>query len=69
MAQSFVEADRLEDAVKECGIALTLRPAESGLHEELGDIYWKQNQLEKAESSFQDELKIDSESVSSRRRS
>ena len=65
LAQSFVEADRLEDAVKECGIALTLRPAEPGLHEELGDIYWKQNQLEKAESSFQDELKIDSESVSS----
>jgi len=65
LAQSFVEADRLEDAVNESQVALRLRPAEPGLHEELGDIYWKQNQLEKAESSFQDELKIDSESLSS----
>jgi tetratricopeptide (TPR) repeat protein len=65
LAQSFVEADRLEDAVNECQLALRLRPAEPGLHEELGDIFWKQNQLDRAESAFQDELKIDSESVSS----
>jgi tetratricopeptide (TPR) repeat protein len=65
LAQSFVEADRLDDAAKECQVALGLRPTEPGLNEELGDIYWKQNQLEKAESSFQDELKIDAESVSS----
>ncbi len=65
LAQSFVEADRMEDAVAECQVALRLRPNEPGLHEELGDIYWKQNQLEKAESSFQDELKIDTESLSS----
>jgi superkiller protein 3 len=61
LAQSFV----MEDAVNECQVALRLRPMEPGLHEELGDIYWKQNQLEKAESAFQDELKIDDESVSS----
>jgi tetratricopeptide (TPR) repeat protein len=65
LAQSFGEADRMEDAVVECQTALRLRPNEPGLHEELGDIYWKQNQLEKAESSFQDELKIDAESLSS----
>ena len=65
LAQSFVEADRLEDAVNECQVALRQRPAEPGLHEELGDTYWKQNQLEKAESAFQDELKVDRESVSS----
>jgi tetratricopeptide (TPR) repeat protein len=64
LAQSFVEADRLEDAAKECEIALQLRPSEPGLHEELGDIYWKLNQLEKAELSFGDELKIDGESLS-----
>jgi len=64
LAQSFVEADRLEDAAKECWVAIELRPSEPGLHEELGDIYWKQNQLEKAESSFGDELKIDGESLS-----
>jgi tetratricopeptide (TPR) repeat protein len=65
LAQSFVEADRMEDAVTECQAALRLRPNEPGLHEELGDIYWKQNQLEKAESSFNDELAIDRESLSS----
>jgi tetratricopeptide (TPR) repeat protein len=65
LAQSFVEADRFADAATECQIALNLRPNEPGLHEELGDIYWKQNQLDKAESAFQDELKIDSESFSS----
>jgi tetratricopeptide (TPR) repeat protein len=65
LAQSFVEADRLEDAANECQVALRLRPAEPGLHEELGDIYWKQNQLEKAESAFQEELKIDGNSLSS----
>jgi tetratricopeptide (TPR) repeat protein len=65
LAQSFVEADRLDDAVHECENALNLRPQEPGLHEELADIYWKQNQLEKAEAAFQDELKIDPQSISS----
>jgi tetratricopeptide (TPR) repeat protein len=64
LAQSFVEADRLEDAAKECEIAIQMRPNEPGLHEELADIYWKQNRLEKAETGFEDELKIDGESLS-----
>lgn len=66
LAQSFVEADRLEDAAQECQNALNLQPSEPGLHEELADIYWKQNQLEKAEAAFQEELKVDPESLSSR---
>lgn len=66
LAQSFVEADRLDDAVQECQNALNLRASEPGLHEELADIYWKQNQLEKAEAALQEELKIDPESLSSR---
>jgi tetratricopeptide (TPR) repeat protein len=65
LAQSFVEADRLDDAAHECQNALASRPSEPGLHEELADIYWKQNQLEKAEAEFQEELKIDPESLSS----
>ena len=65
LAQSFVEADKLEDAAHECQTALNLRPSEPGLHEELADIYWSQNQLEKAESAFQEELKVDPESISS----
>lgn len=65
LAQSFVEADRLDDAVQECQNAINLRPSEPGLHEELADVFWKQNQLEKAETSFHEELKIDPNSVSS----
>lgn len=65
LAQSFAEADKLDDAAHECQNALSMRPNEPGLHEELADIYWKQNQLEKAEAAFQDELKIDPNSISS----
>jgi tetratricopeptide (TPR) repeat protein len=65
LAQSFVEADKLDDAVHECQNALNLRPQEPGLHEELADIYWNQNQLDKAEAAFQEELKVDPESISS----
>ena len=60
-----MEADRLEDAARECQTALNIRPLEPGLHEELADIYWKQNQLDKAEEAFQQELKLDPESISS----
>ena len=59
LAQSFKDADRLDDAIKECLEAIKVRPAEPGLHQMLGDIYWKQNNLERAEVEFQAELKID----------
>jgi tetratricopeptide (TPR) repeat protein len=65
LAQAFVEQDRLDEAVKECLEAIQAMPQEPGLHEELADVYWKQNQLPKAETEFQNELQIDSESVSS----
>lgn len=64
LAQSFVEQERFEEAVRECQLAIQDQPAEPGLHEQLGDIYWKQNQLESAETEFQNELKVDSDSVS-----
>lgn len=59
LAESFEEADRLDDAVKECQEAIGLKPTEPGLHQMLGEIYWKQNNLEKAEAAFEDELKVD----------
>lgn len=59
LAESFQEADRLDDAVKECQEAIKLKPTEPLLHQQLGDIYWKQNNLEKAEAEFQNELTID----------
>ena len=63
LAQSFVEADRLDEAVNECRQAIQLKEGEPGLHEELADIYLKQNQLSQAEAEFQNELKVDPESV------
>lgn len=59
LAQSFEEADRLDDAAKECLDAIRLRPTEPGLHLMLGQIYAKQSNLEKAGAEFQSELKID----------
>jgi tetratricopeptide (TPR) repeat protein len=65
LAQSLVEQARYEEAAHEAQVAIGLKPGEPGLHEELADIYWKQNDLVKAESEFQNELKTDPESLSS----
>jgi len=62
LAQSFAEADRLDEAVSECKLAIQMRPSEPGLHQQLGDIYWSANQLDKAETEFQNELAIDPQS-------
>jgi tetratricopeptide (TPR) repeat protein len=59
LGQSYLEADRYEDAIAEFQLAISQKPAEPGLHEELGDAYWKQVQLPKAEDAFREELKID----------
>lgn len=62
LAQSFAEADRLDDAIAEAQLAIKLKPGEPGLHLALGDLYWRQNKLAEAESEFQNELKADPES-------
>jgi Flp pilus assembly protein TadD len=59
LAQSFADADRLVDAVKECEEAIRQKPAEPGLHQQLGDIYDRQNNLEMADTEYRNELKID----------
>lgn len=59
LAESFEQADRLDDAIKECQDALKIRPHEPGLHQLLGEIYWKQNNLGYAEAEFQAELNIE----------
>jgi tetratricopeptide (TPR) repeat protein len=58
LCNSFEEADRFDDAVKECQIAIDSKPKEPGLHLQLGEVYWKQNHLEQAESEFQKELDL-----------
>ena len=65
LSQSYADADRVDDAIAECQLAVNARPNEPGLHEELGDLYWRQNQLAKAETEFQNELKADAESTES----
>jgi len=64
LAQSYLEADRYEDAIAEFQLAISARPEEPGLHEELGDAYWKMVQLPKAEDAFREELKLDPEDSS-----
>jgi tetratricopeptide (TPR) repeat protein len=59
LAQSFAEADRPQDAISECNKALELRPNEPGLHQQLGDVYWSQNDLAKAKDEFEAETRID----------
>jgi tetratricopeptide (TPR) repeat protein len=63
LSQSYAEADRLNDAIAECQLAISARPQEPGLHEELANLYWQQNQLAKAETEFQAELQNDPENL------
>jgi len=65
LCSSFDEADRPEDAVRECQQAIALQPGEPGLHQLLGDIHWKQNHLDLAESEFTKELSVDPENDTS----
>lgn len=65
LCSSFDEADRPEDAVKECTQAINLKPNEPGLHQMLGDIHWKQNHLDLAEAEFSKELEVDPENDTS----
>jgi tetratricopeptide (TPR) repeat protein len=64
LAEAYNQSDRWGDAVKELEEALRLKPEEPGLHQQLGDIYWKQNRLDLAEAEFGNELKVDSWNVS-----
>jgi tetratricopeptide (TPR) repeat protein len=64
LAQSYLEADRYDDAIAEFRLAISERPEEPGLHEELGDAYWKHVQLAEAEEAFREELKLDPEESS-----
>ena len=65
LAQSFAEADRLDDAIAEAQLAIKLKPDEPGLHEGLGNLYWQLNKLADAETEFQKELEADPESTDS----
>ena len=59
LAQSFAEADRFDDAIAECKLAIEAKPDGPQLHQQLADLYWQKNQLPEAEAEFQNELKAD----------
>jgi tetratricopeptide (TPR) repeat protein len=63
LAQAYLEGDRYDDAIAEYQLAITARPEEPGLHEELGDAYQKRVQLPEAEAAFREELKISPDST------
>lgn len=63
LCDSFEQADRLDDAAKECQVAVDLKPNEPGLHQQLGDIHWKQSHLEQAEAEFERELAIEPQNL------
>jgi tetratricopeptide (TPR) repeat protein len=63
LAQSYVEAGRLDEAALECKKAIEAKPQEPGLHEALADVYLKKNDLAEAETEYQNELKISPRSL------
>ncbi len=63
LAQAYGEADRHTDAITEYEMAIKAVPSEPGLHEMLGNEYWKSGEMDKAEASFSAELKIDKSSI------
>ncbi len=65
LAESFLQADRMEEAEKECRLAIEAKPDEPGLHQQLGDIFWKQNRLSEAQAEFASELKVNPENLTS----
>ena len=64
LAQSFAQADRLDDALKECQEAIRLRPNEPGLHQQLADVYNQQNNLAMAAAEYRSELENDPHNTS-----
>ena len=48
LAQAYSEADRHSDAVIEYEMAIKAAPSEPGLHEMLGNEYWKAGEMDKA---------------------
>src|SRR5229473_5206418 len=66
IAQANAEADRHVDAIVEYQAAVTLAPAQPGLHEELGSEYRNLGKTQEAEEAFQRELEIDPNNVLAR---
>ena len=58
-----MESDQIEPAINEFKIAIQMAPREPGLHEELGNLYWKTGKLDEAQQAYEQELQLDPHSA------
>ena len=63
LAEAYQEADRHTDAITEYKMAIAAAPLEPGLHDRLGEEFWKNGALEDADVAFAEELKLDVNSI------
>jgi tetratricopeptide (TPR) repeat protein len=63
LAEADAAAFRTQDAINEFELAVKMAPRQPGLHEELGDQYWVNGQLDKVADAYRQELAIDPRAV------
>jgi tetratricopeptide (TPR) repeat protein len=63
LAEADAKAYRTVDAINEFELAVKMAPRQPGLHEELGDQYWVNGQLDKVAEAYREELRIDPNAV------
>lgn len=65
LAEAYAQATRNQQAIAELEMAVKTAPRQPGLHEELADQYWVVGDLDKANTAYHEELKIDPFATSS----
>ncbi len=63
LGQADAEADRTSDAIGEYKLAIERAPRQTGLHEELGDLYWVDGKMDLADAAYLQELAVDKNSI------
>lgn len=63
LAESYAEADRDGDAIKEYRLAIKGAPTEPGLHDRLGTELWRTGDLDEADQALAEEVKLDPDSL------
>lgn len=64
LAEAYASGFRTQAAIGEYELAVKMAPRQPGLHEDLGDQYWIQGDLNQAAEGYAKELEIDPFSVS-----
>ncbi len=63
LAESYAEADRDADAIREYRLAIEGAPTEPGLHDRLGTELWRTGNLDEADKALAEELQLDPDSL------